>query len=146
MSPALTFMKYKFLIHSRFLHVRMLLFRPILSKYCTARDMGDTDPLISIHDSFPQRVALQCSIICVKVAQEVVELIYTNIPADGTSGPLPAWWYNILCETPSIFLKTNPNRDRRLHSGHRYHSRTPLPRYSRGSHRVCPDTILELCS
>ncbi|KAL4898080.1 C6 transcription factor [Aspergillus ambiguus] len=83
-------------LRARFLHVRMLLFRPILSKYCTARDMGDTDPLISIHDSFPQRVALQCSIICVKVAQEVVELIYTNIPADGSAGPLPAWWYNIL--------------------------------------------------
>ncbi|THC97334.1 hypothetical protein EYZ11_003168 [Aspergillus tanneri] len=26
----------------------------------------------------------------------VNELIYNNIPADGTSGPLPAWWYNIL--------------------------------------------------
>lgn len=77
----------------------MLLFRPILSKYCTARDIAPADPLISLNDSFPQRVALQCSVICVKVAQEVVHLIYNNIPADGTSGPLPAWWYNILCET-----------------------------------------------
>ncbi|KAG2420492.1 hypothetical protein HFD88_000104 [Aspergillus terreus] len=95
-SGYIVFYRQSVVLRARFLHVRMLLFRPILSKYCTARDMGDTDPLISIHDSFPQRVALQCSIICVKVAQEVVELIYTNIPADGTSGPLPAWWYNIL--------------------------------------------------
>ncbi|GES66788.1 C6 transcription factor [Aspergillus terreus] len=95
-SGNIVFYRQSVVLRARFLHVRMLLFRPILSKYCTARDMGDTDPLISIHDSFPQRVALQCSIICVKVAQEVVELIYTNIPADGTSGPLPAWWYNIL--------------------------------------------------
>lgn len=84
----------------------MLLFRPILSKYCTARDIAPADPLISLNDSFPQRVAQQCSVICVKVAQEVVDLIHNNIPADGTSGPLPAWWYNILCET-RIFLSGN---------------------------------------
>lgn len=84
--------------HFRFLHVRMLLFRPILSRYCTSREIGVSDPLISFRDSFPRRVALQCSIICVKVAQEVIGLIHGNLPADGSSGPLPAWWYNILCE------------------------------------------------
>ncbi|KAF7182366.1 hypothetical protein CNMCM7691_001846 [Aspergillus felis] len=83
-------------LRARFLHVRMLLFRPILSKYCTAREITPHDPLISVNDSFPQRVAQQCSIICVKVAQEVIELIHSNTPADGSAGPLPAWWYNIL--------------------------------------------------
>ncbi|RAL01245.1 transcription factor domain-containing protein [Aspergillus ibericus CBS 121593] len=83
-------------LRARFLHVRMLLFRPILSRYCTSREIGISDPLISFRDSFPQRVALQCSIICVKVAQEVIGLIHGNLPADGSSGPLPAWWYNIL--------------------------------------------------
>lgn len=75
----------------------MLLFRPTLSKYCAVRDNATTDPLISANDSFPHRVALQCSIICVKAAQESIQLIYNNVPADGTGGPLPAWWYNILC-------------------------------------------------
>ncbi|KAL2856442.1 C6 transcription factor [Aspergillus pseudoustus] len=89
------FYRQSVVLRARFLHVRMLLFRPILSKYCTAREIA-SDPLISLNDSFPQRVALQCSIICVKVAQEVIGLIHSNIPADGTSGPLPAWWYNIL--------------------------------------------------
>ncbi|EAW07126.1 transcription factor domain-containing protein [Aspergillus clavatus NRRL 1] len=89
-------------LKARFLHVRMLLFRPILSKFCTARDITPLDPLISLDYSFPQRVALQCSVICVKVAQEVIELIHSNIPADGTMGPLPAWWYNILSATVLI--------------------------------------------
>ncbi|XRM42332.1 hypothetical protein ABZX51_005556 [Aspergillus tubingensis] len=83
-------------LRARFLHVRMLLFRPILSRYCTSREIGIADPMISLQDSFPQRVALQCSTICVKVAQEVIGLIHSNMPADGSSGPLPAWWYNIL--------------------------------------------------
>ncbi|KAL4877987.1 fungal-specific transcription factor domain-containing protein [Aspergillus karnatakaensis] len=89
------FYRQSVVLRARFLHVRMLLFRPVLSKYCTAREIA-SDPLISLNDSLPQRVALQCSSICVKVAQEVIELIYSNIPSDGSSGPLPAWWYNIL--------------------------------------------------
>ncbi|KAL2863384.1 transcription factor domain-containing protein [Aspergillus lucknowensis] len=94
-SESIIFYRQSVVLRARFLHVRMLLFRPVLSKYCTAREIV-SDPLIAVHDSFPQRVALQCSVICVKVAQEVIGLIHRNIPTDGTSGPLPAWWYNIL--------------------------------------------------
>ncbi|CAI7607099.1 unnamed protein product [Penicillium palitans] len=90
------FYRQSIVLRARFLHVRMLLFRPTLSKYCAVRDNATTDPLISTNDSFPHRVALQCSIICVKAAQESIQLIYNNVPADGTGGPLPAWWYNIL--------------------------------------------------
>lgn len=57
-----------------------------------------------MNDSFPHRVALQCSIICVKAAQESIELIYNNVPADGTGGPLPAWWYNVLCSYESFLM------------------------------------------
>lgn len=91
------FLRQSVVLRARFLHVRMLLFRPTLSKYCTSRDTADPDPLITLEDSLPQRVALQCSIICVKVAQEVIELVYRNIPTEGSSDFLPAWWYNILC-------------------------------------------------
>jgi hypothetical protein len=63
--------------------------------------MPAEDPLTSLDDSFPQRAALQCAIICVKVAQEVIELIFNNTPMDGANGPLPAWWYNILCKIVS---------------------------------------------
>ncbi|KAF7586738.1 hypothetical protein BBP40_008381 [Aspergillus hancockii] len=83
-------------LRARFLHVRMLLFRPILSKYCTARDTTAPDSLVPLDDSFPQRIAWQCSAICVKAAQEIIDLIHNNLPTDGSAGPLPAWWYNIL--------------------------------------------------
>ncbi|KAL4793685.1 C6 transcription factor [Aspergillus venezuelensis] len=89
------FYRQSVVLRARFLHVRMLLFRPILSKLCASRETTSS-PLISLSDSFPQRVALQCSIICVNAARDVIELIYGNIPSDGTAGPLPAWWYNIL--------------------------------------------------
>lgn len=51
----------------------------------------------SATDALPHRIALQCSILCVKTAQEVIQLIHSNTPSNGlSSGPLPAWWYNIL--------------------------------------------------
>lgn len=96
------FLRQSVVLRARFLHVRMLLFRPALSKYCTSRDTANPDPLITLEDSLPQRVALQCSIICVKVAQEVIELVYRNIPTEGSSDFLPAWWYNILCKRTSV--------------------------------------------
>ncbi|KAJ5552045.1 hypothetical protein N7461_006743 [Penicillium sp. DV-2018c] len=90
------FCRQKIVLRARFLHVRMLLFRSTLSKYCAVRDNTTTGPPMSAYDSFPRRIALQCSVICVKTAQETIELIHNNVPADGTGGPLPAWWYNIL--------------------------------------------------
>ncbi len=88
----------------------MLLFRPIMSRYCTipnqphptttATSSSNPNPprslVQSIEDALPQRIALQCSILCVQVAQATVDLIYSNISGDNSIGPLPAWWYNIL--------------------------------------------------
>ncbi|CAI7638909.1 unnamed protein product [Penicillium manginii] len=96
------FFRQGIVLNARFLHIRILLFRPILSKYCTMRDNSTSNSMIAISNSLPRRVALQCSIICVRVAQESIEMIYQNVPADGTGGPLPAWWYNILCEFSKV--------------------------------------------
>ncbi|KAJ6031000.1 hypothetical protein N7540_001732, partial [Penicillium herquei] len=88
------FMRQSIVLRARFLHVRILLFRPTLSKYCASRENSINSSFIQ--ESFPHRVALQCSILCVRAAQESIDLIHMNIPKDETGGPLPAWWYNIL--------------------------------------------------
>ncbi|KAJ5306304.1 hypothetical protein N7508_005319 [Penicillium antarcticum] len=77
----------------RFLHVRMVLLRPILSKYC---DLFTRERLIVSDDSLPQRFAVQCSILCVRSAQDLVDMVYNNFPPNGKIGKLPSWWYNIL--------------------------------------------------
>lgn len=80
------------------MHVRILLFRPVLSRYCAMREsLASINSPTATSASLGYRVALQCSVICVLAAQESIEMIYNNVPADGTGGPLPAWWYNILC-------------------------------------------------
>ncbi|OQD83287.1 hypothetical protein PENANT_c017G07128 [Penicillium antarcticum] len=52
--------------------------------------------LIVSDDSLPQRFAVQCSILCVRSAQDLVDMVYNNFPPNGQIGKLPSWWYNIL--------------------------------------------------
>lgn len=142
--------QYSELSDDRFLHVRILLFRPTLSKYCAMRDDENSHSFIPISDSFPHRVALQCSVICVRVAQESIQLIYDNVPADGTGGPLPAWWYNILCQYLPRGLSFVVGVSliwwlRCVHCRNCPHCRSFMPFDCLRTHRGVAYTFLELC-
>jgi Fungal specific transcription factor domain len=81
----------------RFRHIRMLLFRPVLSLFCT-RHGNSTDTL---GDTMPERIARQCSVMCVELAQEIIAFFQSrleNTPSQFQSfdSLLPAWWYNVL--------------------------------------------------
>lgn len=55
------------------------------------------EPAASFGGVLSQRVALQCAIMCVSVAQETINLAYTRRDVDPNSvGPVAAWWYNVL--------------------------------------------------
>jgi hypothetical protein len=85
-----------FSFFSRFLHVKILLLRPILSRFVTS---SATEPreATAASSSLPYRIALQCSVVCVKTAQEAIEQIHSRLPADPNNiGPLAAWWFNVL--------------------------------------------------
>ena len=51
----------------------------------------------SLGTSLSQRIANQCSVECVKVAQEVIDLVYEHrTPSSATAERLAAWWFNVL--------------------------------------------------
>jgi hypothetical protein len=80
----------------RFLHVKILLLRPILSRFVTSPDTEPVDAT-NVLSSLPHRIALQCSIVCVKTAKDAIEHIHSRLPADPNDvGALAAWWFNIL--------------------------------------------------
>ncbi|EON65107.1 hypothetical protein W97_04343 [Coniosporium apollinis CBS 100218] len=80
------------ILRLRYLHIRMLLFRPTLSLFCTH---NQDDPMAR-EDSMPRRLALQCSIMCIKAALEVVNLVRSNMSSTLVYyNRLPAWWYCI---------------------------------------------------
>lgn len=46
-------------------------------------------------DSLSQRVVRECTLLCVATAQNLISILATHQPTDGTVGLLPAWWYRV---------------------------------------------------
>jgi hypothetical protein len=87
-------------LRSRYLHTRILLFRPILSRFCLTQP-DTTYPLSSSaqnmeHESLPQHLALACSNLCLRAAHDAIHLIYSNLDRENITGPVPQWWNCIL--------------------------------------------------
>lgn len=58
---------------------------------------SDSDTVTAINSTLPYRIALQCSIVCVRTAQEAIEHLHSRLPADPNAiGSLAAWWFNVL--------------------------------------------------
>ena len=80
--------------HSRFLHTRILLYRPILSRLISSPDADTSSMIFRLQNNLLQRMAVQCSILCVRTAQAAIENIHSQLPTEtGLMGTLPAWWY-----------------------------------------------------
>lgn len=78
----------------RYYHVRVLLFRPVLSRFCSRYNSRET----SLDESMPESIALQCSVICVRIALETVKFFDTRMEGhlqEELDDLLPAWWYSI---------------------------------------------------
>ncbi|KAK5229845.1 hypothetical protein LTR96_003457 [Exophiala xenobiotica] len=84
------------ILHQRYLHVRLLSLRPVLSAFI-AMDAYEREPHPSLQAVLSRRIIFQCSVVCVKVAQEAIEVVHKRLTEDaGAMGDLAAWWYNIL--------------------------------------------------
>jgi hypothetical protein len=81
---------------NRYLHIRLLGLRPVLSAYVAA-ETSNADITSTFGGILTQRIALQCAIVCITIAQETIDLAYTRRSGDPTAvGPIAAWWYNVL--------------------------------------------------
>lgn len=78
----------------RYLHVRILLYRPALSKLVAAQDSSQQRREGS---TLASSLRLQASVLCVQAAIDAIEHIRSRLPASVSAiGSLPAWWYNVL--------------------------------------------------
>lgn len=68
----------------------------MLSAYVAA-ETSSADITSTFGGILTQRIALQCAIVCITVAQDTIDLAYTRRSGDPTAvGPIAAWWYNVL--------------------------------------------------
>ncbi|PGH27883.1 hypothetical protein AJ80_00433 [Polytolypa hystricis UAMH7299] len=88
---ATVFVRQAIVMRQRFLYIRLLSLRPVLCSLIASND-DDAHPTHLV-----PRLARQCSIVCIKVAQETINLVYTYRDSIfATTGLLTAWWYNAL--------------------------------------------------
>ncbi|RSL48295.1 hypothetical protein CEP51_015649 [Fusarium floridanum] len=74
----------------RFHHTRILLLRPILSRFCANR-------LVDLSETLPWKIALHSSVSCVSAALETVEFYESTIgnrSIHDCEDLLPAWWHS----------------------------------------------------
>lgn len=107
---------------SRFLHTRILLFRPILTRFCLPEAVdGETSTGTVLDESLAQRTVVQCSSLCLRSAHDLIDLFYMNLTKDGTMGSLPAWWYCVFCKFSDLPLHESDGlicSHRSLYSNH----------------------------
>lgn len=77
---------------NRFLHARILLLRPLLSRFCLTQSPGENN---LVHDSLQTRVVQQGAMFCVATAQNIITTLLKHQTLDSTVGLLPAWWYRV---------------------------------------------------
>lgn len=89
-TEALIYRRQAIILSARYLHIRLLLYRPFLSKPTEASDA------ISIEDgSLAHSVTSYGLIACVNAAQQILELISTHMKSDDSPELLPPWWHVI---------------------------------------------------
>ncbi|KAH8705909.1 putative C6 transcription factor [Talaromyces proteolyticus] len=104
-----TFCRLSFILWARFLHVRLYLLRPIFARFCIYSQIahnhnnhiaGTTDHYavsqIPSYDMISYRMALQCSILCVKTARELIAVICKQFTAERSWGRKPSWLLSVL--------------------------------------------------
>ena len=90
------FKRQAIICRSRFLHTRILLFRPILTRFCLPKST-ESETGTALDESLAQRTVVQCSSLCLRSAHDLIDLLHMNLTKDGTMGSLPAWWYCVFC-------------------------------------------------
>jgi hypothetical protein len=85
------------LISNRWLHTRVLLFRPLFSHAFHSRDSLLEEDNSSLDTQVKSLVASHCLVMCVRAAQQIIELIHNTLMNEKRWHTLPPPWYNITC-------------------------------------------------
>lgn len=89
--------RHRIVLYIRYTHVKILLFRPILARYCSAKTLHGVIAT-SVTDSLPNKIALQFSVACIRAALNTIgcfDQALSGKDIGHVDDLLPAWWYSI---------------------------------------------------
>ncbi|KAH8817373.1 fungal-specific transcription factor domain-containing protein [Xylogone sp. PMI_703] len=81
------------ILYLRYCHVRVSLFRPVLSRLCSHSDSHSE----SSTSAMWYKLAIHCSTICVETACEIIHFLVSTMEGKSLSELdvlLPSWWYS----------------------------------------------------
>lgn len=90
------------LLLSRYLHARIILFRPILADLYL-RPQYAKDDVVGKESSLSHHVIVHCACLCFEAAHEMLDVLFNNVDLDTVTGPVPAWWFSVLCMMLQLF-------------------------------------------
>lgn len=93
--PALTVRAERLKQSSRVLHLKLLLHRPALSLYCSAKgNSGLSSKILSSANRFLSPYPTDSAVACVEAACELIDVVDRAV-ASSSAG---AWWYFVFCK------------------------------------------------
>lgn len=92
-------------LHARFLHLKILLYRPSFSAFCAdarrsrqRRDTGSgSDEVAFLTNTLQSAFQAQCATTCVQVAYELSSSLLAAREGEATG----AWWFSLFCKAPT---------------------------------------------
>ncbi|KAK9364943.1 fungal-specific transcription factor domain-containing protein [Lipomyces kononenkoae] len=118
------------ILRVRFLHVRILLFRPAVVRICMRGALTSAGKSDDSNDSSLSDVMLsECSRMCFRLAHELIDTFERNLDPESLTGPLPNWWYSVLyvCTAATMilverFLETKEGALKESNAYHTWHA------------------------
>jgi hypothetical protein len=91
----LVFRRQAISLRARFLHVRILLYRPFFSKPPPTSGPSSMSSSFSQSRQLVDAISSQGLVACVQAAQQLIHLISTYLDSEENSVLLPPWWHVI---------------------------------------------------
>lgn len=90
--------KILIMLSFRYLHARIVVLRPILTESCLKQVRPDDGRWSAPRDQFlSENLIGHCSNVCFESARDIIQIIYSNLDLETVTGPVPAWWFAVLC-------------------------------------------------
>ena len=86
------------LIRNRFLHARLVVFRPIVADLYLKQTLS-TQNEPTKEKSLSHHLISRCATLCFDTAHEMIDVLYSNMNLNTATGPVPAWWFGVLCKS-----------------------------------------------
>lgn len=92
------------MLQLRHLHTRILLHRPALVASCSLRASSHhLDVCASAKQTAVANLTQHCASLCFEAADQIIGIVYANLDHHTMTGPLPPWWFVVLCSSPNHY-------------------------------------------